>query len=51
MAQIRYVLKQGIPIAGIGIQGHSHLGTFDRQALKRALDLLAVFKLPIRITL
>ncbi|MBN2863696.1 MAG: endo-1,4-beta-xylanase, partial [Bacteroidales bacterium] len=50
MAQIRGILKQEIPISGLGIQGHSHLGTFDRQALKTGLDSLAVFNLPIRIT-
>lgn len=50
MAQIRKLLKQGIPIAGIGVQGHSHLETFDRQILKNALDSLATFNLPIRIT-
>jgi endo-1,4-beta-xylanase len=50
MAQIRSLLKQGVPIAGIGVQGHLHEETFDRKELKRALDSLAVFKLPIRIT-
>jgi len=50
MAHIRKLLKQGIPISGIGAQGHSHLETFDRQVLRDALDSLAVFKLPVRIT-
>ena len=50
MALIRSILKQGIPIAGIGVQGHSHLESFDREALKRGLDSLAIFNLPIRIT-
>jgi len=50
MAHIRKILKQDIPIAGIGVQGHSHLETFDRQFLMDALDSLATFKLPIRIT-
>ena len=50
MAQIRKLLKQGVPIAGIGVQGHLHSETFDRGQLKNALDSLAVFKLPIRIT-
>jgi GH35 family endo-1,4-beta-xylanase len=50
MAQIRNLLKQGVPIAGIGVQGHLHSETFDRLQLKNALDSLAVFKLPIRIT-
>ena len=50
MAHIRKLLKEGVPIAGIGVQGHSHLETFDREYLKKALDSLAVFNLPIRIT-
>jgi len=50
MAHIRDLLKQGIPIAGIGVQGHSHGDTFDRDQMKIALDSLAKFKLPIRIT-
>ncbi len=50
MALIRSILKQGIPIAGIGVQGHSHLESFDREALKKGLDSLAIFNLPIRIT-
>lgn len=50
MAQIRDLLEQGVPIAGIGVQGHLHSETFDRDQLRRALDSLAVFKLPIRIT-
>ncbi len=50
MAQIRKFLKQGVPIAGIGVQGHLHSDTFDRLQLRNALDSLAIFKLPIRIT-
>jgi len=50
MAQIRDLQRQGIPIAGIGVQGHSHSEKFDRNQMKIALDSLAVFKLPIRIT-
>lgn len=50
MAHIRSLLKQGVPIAGIGVQGHLHAETFDRAELKRSLDSLAKFHLPIRIT-
>ena len=50
MADIRKLLKQGVPLAGIGVQGHLHGETFSRTALKNALDSLAVFNLPIRIT-
>lgn len=50
MAHIRKLLAQGVPIAGIGVQGHLHGETFDRGELRRALDSLAVFGLPVRIT-
>jgi len=50
MAQIRTLLKQGVPIAGIGVQGHLHSDTFDRNELRRSLDSLAIFNLPIRVT-
>jgi len=50
MAQIRLLLNQGVPIAGIGVQGHLHAESFDRDALRQALDSLAVFGLPVRIT-
>lgn len=50
MAHIRGLLDQGVPIAGIGVQGHLHAETFDRGALRRSLDSLAQFNLPIRIT-
>lgn len=50
MAQIRKLLKQGVPIAGIGVQGHLHAETFDRDQLRNALDSLALFHLPIRVT-
>ena len=50
MAHIRSLLQQGVPIAGIGIQGHFHAETFDRRELKRSLDSLAQFNLPVCIT-
>lgn len=50
LAQIRMLLNQGVPIAGIGVQGHLHAETFDRNQLKNALDSLSQFQLPIRIT-
>ncbi len=50
LVQIRLLLKQGVPLAGIGVQGHLHAETFDRNQLKNALDSLAQFQLPIRIT-
>lgn len=50
IAQIRRFLEQGVPVAGIGVQGHLHGDSFDPAALRNALDQLAQFKLPIKIT-
>jgi endo-1,4-beta-xylanase len=47
---IRGLLEQGVPLAGIGVQGHLHGETFDPEALQHALDELAKIGLPIRIT-
>ena len=47
---IRRLLDAGVPIAGIGVQGHLHGDSFDPAALQRSLDTLAQFHLPIRIT-
>jgi len=50
MSHIRKLLAEGVPVAGIGVQGHLHGETFDREQLRNALDSLAVFDLPVRIT-
>ena len=50
VAHIRKFLDQGVPFGGIGVQGHLHGDTFDPVALEQALDRLAAFKLPIRVT-
>jgi endo-1,4-beta-xylanase len=50
VAHIRRFLDQGVPIGGIGVQGHLHGDSFDPVALQNALAKLAQFKLPIRIT-
>ena len=50
VAHIRGLLDQGVPIGGIGVQGHLHGDSFDADELKHALDTLAQFGLPIRIT-
>ncbi len=50
LAHIRKFLGQGVPFAGIGVQGHLHGDSFDADALKNALDRLAEFKLPVRVT-
>jgi len=47
---IRTLLAQGVPIVGIGVQGHLHAETFDREKLQKSLDDLAEFNLPICIT-
>jgi GH35 family endo-1,4-beta-xylanase len=50
LVHIRTLLQQGVPIAGIGVQGHLHAETFDRYELKRSLDSLAQFNLPIFVS-
>ena len=47
---IRTLLDQGVPIGGIGVQGHLHGDTFDPAALHNALEKLPLFNLPIRVT-
>jgi len=47
---IQRLLDAGVPISCIGVQGHLHGDTFDAAALQNALDTLAQFKMPIRIT-
>jgi endo-1,4-beta-xylanase len=47
---IRGLLEQGVPLAGIGVQGHLHGENFDPKAMQHALDELAKIGLPIRIT-
>ncbi len=50
IAQAEGLLKQGVPIGGIGVQGHLHGDTFDPNVLKSSLERLAKLGLPIRIT-
>ena len=50
MEHIRTLIREGIPVAGIGVQGHLHGETFSREKLKESLDSLEKFGLPIRIT-
>jgi len=47
---IRALLDQGVPLGGIGVQGHLHGDTFDPAALRHALNTLSQFNLPIRVT-
>ena len=50
MEHIRTLIREGVPLAGIGVQGHLHGETFSREKLKESLDSLAQFGLPVRIT-
>lgn len=50
IAHIRELLAMGVPIAGIGVQGHLHGDTVDFVALEHALHELSQFNLPIRVT-
>lgn len=50
VVQIRKFLDHGVPIGGIGVQGHLHGDTFDPDVLQKSLDRLAQFNLPIRVT-
>ncbi|MDX2431031.1 MAG: endo-1,4-beta-xylanase, partial [Bacteroides sp.] len=50
LEQIRTLLEEGVPLAGIGVQGHLHGETFSRGSLKASLDSLGQFGLPLRIT-
>ncbi len=47
--QIEWLLQQGAPVGGIGCQGHFGEDV-DMQAVKAALNRLARFGLPIRVT-
>ena len=50
IAHIRGLLKDGVRMDGIGVQGHLHGESFDPDALRGALDELGKIGLPIRIT-
>ena len=50
LRHIRDLLDQGVPIGGIGVQGHLHGEAFDPKALHHALQKLSEFNLPIRVT-
>ncbi|TKJ34011.1 MAG: glycoside hydrolase [Planctomycetes bacterium B3_Pla] len=47
---IRGLLEQGTPLGGIGVQGHLHGESFDREVLHHALNELGKIGLPIRVT-
>ena len=47
---IKDLRGRGMPIDGIGVQGHLHADDFSRDTLWHALNVLNQFGLPIRIT-
>jgi GH35 family endo-1,4-beta-xylanase len=47
---IKDLQGRGMPIDGIGVQGHLHADDFSRDTLRYALDILAKFGLPVKIT-
>lgn len=49
VAHIEQLLSRGVPIGGIGCQGHFN-GPIDFDLLQRRLDRLAQFGLPIKVT-
>ena len=50
VAQIKDLIARGVPVGGIGLQGHFIGNRPDPVKVRRALDLVAQFHLPIRIT-
>ncbi len=50
VSQIEQLRQLHVPIGGIGVQGHLHGDSFDPATLTAALDRLAAFHLPIRVT-
>ncbi len=50
LKHIRKLQEEGVPVAGIGVQGHLHGDSFSGDKLKESLDSLGQFGLPIRIT-
>jgi GH35 family endo-1,4-beta-xylanase len=50
VAHVNRLREQGVTFHGIGVQGHLHGDSFDPEVLKRSLDRLAEFRLPVRIT-
>lgn len=48
--QISSFIEAGLPVGGIGLQGHFGKAGVDAAKVKRVLDRLAKFDLPIKIT-
>jgi len=47
---VKDMQNRSVAIDGIGVQGHAHGEDFNRDSLQNALDVLAQFDLPVRIT-
>ncbi len=50
LKQVRDLLERGVPIGGIGVQGHFGGDLPKPEVVRKSLDELAEFGLPIRIT-
>jgi GH35 family endo-1,4-beta-xylanase len=50
VAHVQRMLDEHVSIDGLGVQGHLHGESFDPAAVQHALDTLARFKMPIRVT-
>ncbi len=48
--QVRGFLERGLPVGGIGCQGHFGSGVGDTAKLRKELDSLGQFGIPIKIT-
>lgn len=47
--QIKAMIDMGVPVGGIGLQAHCS-GAIEACSVRKALDALAAFKLPVKIT-
>lgn len=47
---VKDMQNRSVAFDGIGVQGHAHGEDFNRDSLQNALDVLAQFDLPVRIT-
>lgn len=50
VAHAKKMQSMGVPVAGLGVQGHLHGNTFDREKLQNALQVLSELNLPVKIT-
>lgn len=50
LAMLRWLLEEGVPIDGIGLQSHYHLGSFDPIQLEESILDYAALGLDVQIT-